>query len=103
MMNELFIIIWTLVAGFLLGVLFFGGLWLTVNKTSKSKRPGLLALGSFMSRMVIVLVGFYFIGAESWQRMFVAFAGLMIARVLITNFVRAKQSDIQRKEGNHEI
>lgn len=43
--------------GILLGNIYFVGLWLTVRKLPQVRAPMLLAMGSFISRLAIVLVG----------------------------------------------
>lgn len=48
-----------LVAGFLLGVIFFGGLWCTVRNAVAARRPALWFIGSMMLRISIVTWGFY--------------------------------------------
>jgi F1F0 ATPase subunit 2 len=47
-----------LLAGVALGLFYFGGLWLTVQRVTTSQRPELLALGSFVLRMAVTLAGF---------------------------------------------
>jgi F1F0 ATPase subunit 2 len=49
-MNEILNLILALVAGFLLGAFFFGGLWWTVQKGLSSRRPELWFLGSLLLR-----------------------------------------------------
>ena len=44
-------------AGVLLGVLFFGGLWWTVQRGLVSRRPALWFVGSFLLRTSVVLAG----------------------------------------------
>ncbi|WP_301922280.1 ATP synthase subunit I, partial [Ferruginibacter sp.] len=68
-MNEISNLIWAFIVGLLLGVLFFGGLWITVKKVINSKIPGLLMVGSFVLRITIVLAGFYFIGLGDWKKL----------------------------------
>lgn len=41
-----------------LSVLFFGGLWWTVQEVVEHERPQLLLLGSFVLRSALVLLGF---------------------------------------------
>jgi len=70
-MNEFLILAVALAAGLLLGAFFFGGLWWTVRKGVSSKHPVLWFPGSLLLRMSLVLVGFYFAGAEigsGWWR-----------------------------------
>jgi F1F0 ATPase subunit 2 len=53
MMNETLTLVLASVAGVLLGALFFGGLWWTVQKGLSSKRSALWFLGSLLLRMSI--------------------------------------------------
>jgi F1F0 ATPase subunit 2 len=87
-MNELLQLAFALVAGILLGELFFGGLWWTVRKVDSSKHPALLFLGSMLVRSFIVLVGFYFILGSSWQRLLAGLLGFIIARQIITRLTQ---------------
>ena len=96
-MNETIIIILIFIAGLALGAMFFGGLWLTVKKTVTSTKPALLILGSFIVRMVLVLTGFYFIGAGNWQRLLIALSGFIIARYFVIHFTKTKQLPIQKE------
>ena len=100
-MNETWNMILAFIAGLLLGALFFGGLWFTVKKMSTSAKPALLVLGSFVSRMVVVLIGFYFIGAGNWQRLLIALLGFIIARFIVIYLTKGKQV-IAKKEADHE-
>ena len=49
-----------LVVGVALGVIFFGGLWLTLQRLPISRRPYLLTLSSVMVRMAAVLWGIWY-------------------------------------------
>ena len=57
-MNEYLFLVGAAVAGLLLGVFFFGGLWLTVRKGLKSQRPALWFVGSMFLRTSVALCGF---------------------------------------------
>ena len=70
-----------LVAGQVLGAIFFGGLWWTVRNGLSAKQPALWFLGSMLLRMGIVLTGFYFIGRGHWQRLVLCLLGFVIARI----------------------
>ena len=100
-MNETLIMILIFIAGLALGTLFFGGLWLTVRKALTSAKPALLMLGSFVIRIAVVLIGFYFIGAGDWQRLLMLLAGFVIARFFVIHFTKTKQT-IVKKEVSHE-
>ena len=64
-MNESLTLALALVAGVLLGAIFFGGLWWTVRKGVSSEQPALWFFGSLLLRMSIALAGFYFVAARS--------------------------------------
>lgn len=83
-MNELINMLPAFIGGIVLGILFFGGLWLTIQKALHSKKPALLFVGSFMLRMAVFLTGFYYVSQNSWQKMLVCLAGFLIARTIIT-------------------
>ena len=103
-MNETLIMIAALVAGMALGTLFFGGLWLTVKKAVTAKVPALWVLGSFIFRVGIVLLGFYFIGAGNWQRLVSCLIGFIIARFIVIYFTKSRDEKHMQlgKEAAHE-
>jgi F1F0 ATPase subunit 2 len=76
------------VAGILLGVIFFGGLYLTVRKGVSSRSPALWFFGSLVVRMGISLAGFYFVSNGSWQRLIACLLGFVAARVVVTWLTR---------------
>jgi F1F0 ATPase subunit 2 len=87
-MNNFLILVFALVAGLLLGAIFFGGLWWTVRKGVFSKSPALWFLGSMLLRMGIVLAGFYFVGRGNWQRLISCLLGFIIARFIVMRLTR---------------
>lgn len=60
-MIDLFIISLSLLMGMGLGLLYFGGLWLTVRKLPYTNNPALLTLVSFIVRLSLCLLGFYWV------------------------------------------
>jgi F1F0 ATPase subunit 2 len=97
MMNhEPLSLVLALVTGILLGAMFFGGLWWTVQKGVSSKRPALWFFGSLLLRMSIALAGFYFVGRGHWERLLVCLLGFVIARLIVTRFTgaAAKATDL---------
>ncbi len=90
-MNEAWIWIGAGMAGAALGVMFFGGLWWTVQKTVSSQRPALWFFGSFLLRMSLVLVGFYWVAGDQWQRLLACLVGFVMARLIILQWTRTAQ------------
>ncbi|MCM4168074.1 ATP synthase subunit I [Arenibacter sp. H213] len=87
-MSEVLNLLPALLAGIILGVLFFGGLWYTVRIGLHSKRTTLIFIGSLIIRMAVVVIGFYYVGADSWQKMLACLGGFLIARILITRITK---------------
>ena len=67
-MSNFLSLLLAVLAGLLLGAIFFGGLWWTVRKGMTSAHPALLFFSSMLLRMSIVLLGFYFILGDNWLR-----------------------------------
>lgn len=103
-MNEVLNLLPVIFGGIALGIVFFGGLWLTVRKGLTSKRPALLFMGSLIIRMGIVVLGFYYMGGNSWQKMLACLGGFLIARIVILYITKKDKqaSAVFIKEGNDE-
>ena len=83
-------------AGLLLGVFFFGGLWWTVGKGVSSKQPALWFFGSMLLRMSLTLAGFYFIGRGHWQRLLLSLLGFFVARLAVMWLTRPSEENQTR-------
>lgn len=94
MMNERLILFLALLAGGVLGVIYFGGLWWTVRKGLSSERPALWFFGSMLLRLGIVLPGFYFIAHGHWQRLLLCLLGFIIARLVVTRLTRVVEKQV---------
>ena len=102
-MNEPLSLASALMAGVLLGAVFFGGLWWTVRRGVLSKQPAFWFLGSLLLlRMCIVLLGFYFILGDNWQRLLAGLLGFIIARIIVTRLTRVadQPSQLAQKAGH---
>ena len=91
-MNDFLMLALALVAGLLLGAIFFGGLWWTVRKGLVSKQPALWFLGSVLVRMGVVLAGFYFVGQGHWERLVACLVGFIMARFIVTRLTAKEAS-----------
>ena len=103
-MNEILNKGLPLIVGLLLGVLFFGGLWLTVKKIAVSKMPALLVLFSFVFRISIVLAGFYFVGLDDWKKLGMCLIGFIAARFAVIHYTKSVdvKTMLIKKEVVHE-
>lgn len=102
-MNETLLMVAAFIAGIALGIIFFGGLWFTVKKLITAKMPALWMLGSFILRVGIVLLGFYFISSGNWQRLVACLIGFTAARFIVIHFTKAIEAKqlLQKKEHIH--
>lgn len=85
-MTDSVLLLVFLAVGAVLGVFYFGGLWLTVRRVTDSDRPKLLLLGSFLVRTLIVLAGFYSvlqIMGPHWEWLAVSLVGFLGMRFLL--------------------
>lgn len=103
-MDQVLFMFLAFMAGLALGTLFFGGLWITVQRAVKSNMPGLWFVGGLISRLSITMLGFYFVGAGNWQRLIACTIGFIFARFIVvyyTKKIEERRSEI-RKEAVHE-
>lgn len=71
------------VVGLAVGLFFFGGLWLTVRALPTARHPALLALGSYLGRVGVSLLAFYWVMGGRWERLATALLGLIAMRLLL--------------------
>jgi F1F0 ATPase subunit 2 len=82
-MNEAWTMVFALVTGVFLGMMFFGGLWWTIQKGVSSRRPALWFFGSLLLRTSLALAGFYFLARDHWQRLLMGLLGFVLARLIV--------------------
>jgi len=81
-MNNLYVIlIGGLLAGILLGYLYFRGLWWTVQRMVEHHKPYRLALFSFFIRTLVAVAGFYLLLQFRWEALAVALLGFFSVRL----------------------
>jgi F1F0 ATPase subunit 2 len=101
-MNETLTLVLAFVTGVLLGAMFFGGLWWTVQKGVSSKRSALWFFGSMLLRTGIALAGFYVIARGHWERLLVCLLGFIIARLIVIRLTRlAEKPTNLTQEASH--
>jgi F1F0 ATPase subunit 2 len=87
--NELVPILVTLIAGVLIGAVYFRALWWTVKKGMHAIKPTRLFIGSFIARTLFALSAFYFIGRGHPGRLAVCLLGFIFGRSLIVRLSKA--------------
>ncbi len=73
----------SVLVGVLLGIFYFGGLWLTLQKITGSTYPYLLVLLSFLVRATVVLAGFYLLLRADWYYLLASLVGFIVARTVL--------------------
>ena len=73
-----------LVTGVVLGAVFFGGLWWTVQRGMHSRHAALWFSLSLVLRTGVALLGFMLVAHGSWSRLAICLAGFAVARVIVT-------------------
>lgn len=90
-MNDVAQLPVVLLAGALLGLLFFGGLWWTVKKALVSRHPAWWFLGSTLLRTGVAIMGFYLIARGDWRKLLACLLGFVIARFVVTRLTRTAE------------
>ncbi len=82
-MNISLELLMAIITGLVTGVIFFGGLWWTVQRGLQSTRPAMVFLASFVVRAGLAMAGFYFAGAGDWRNFTACLAGFIAGRYLV--------------------
>ena len=85
-------VLYRLLGGLALGLLFYGGLWYTISSLPVSRHPALLAVGSFWLRTLAVLAGFLFLIDSRWDNALISIAGFTIGRFTISRLSMNKET-----------
>ena len=101
-MNEYLYLTIALAGGMATGLLFFGGLWLTVRKSLASKTPALWLVGSFLLRSAVTMAAFYFLSGNDWKRLVICVAGFIIARTFIKQKMQITKIKLSQTAMRHE-
>lgn len=96
-MYEIATIIFSLLAGAGLGLVYFLGLWATVRRLPTLRWAPLWLLVSLFVRLAILLGGLYWIGGGDWRRFVAALAGIVLVRLALTRRIGALQASALTK------
>jgi F1F0 ATPase subunit 2 len=81
-------LVMAVLGGTALGMVFFGGLWWTVQRAALSPRPALWFGPGLLIRLAIACAGFYFLNDGTWQRLTASLAGFVLARMTVLRMTR---------------
>jgi F1F0 ATPase subunit 2 len=68
--------------GALLGLAYFGGLWLTVRRVTTMKHQTVWLLGSLAVRNALAALGFFPVVRLGWQYALLCLAGFVLLRLI---------------------
>ena len=72
--------------GAMLGLLFYGGLWITVRVLMVTRYPIAITLGSLLFRTAAVLAGVLLVTRAQWQNAVACLAGFVIGRIVVSRY-----------------
>lgn len=78
--------------GLLLGLIFFGGLWLTVTRATHLRYAGVWFTGSLLLRIAAVAAGFYWLGGDQAERFGACLLGFILIKMLSTRMIGAARA-----------
>jgi F1F0 ATPase subunit 2 len=87
-MSETSIVALALLAGILLGAIFYGGLWWTVRRSVSSGSSSAWLIGSFVLRAIIAVSGFYLVSQGDWRSLPACLLGFLAARICVTRLIK---------------
>ena len=88
---------WQIIVGVLLGVFYFGGLWLTVSKLSSFKQPAAWVSLSSLFRTAGVIGGFYIVSHFVFLDTAFSLLGFILARTILTKAASRTYSNADPK------
>jgi F1F0 ATPase subunit 2 len=89
-MSSTLVLVFALLSGILLGVIFFGGLLWTVRRVLLSSLPALWFSASSLIRFAVVLAGFYVVSHGEWRRLLACLLGFFLARIVVMRVSRKR-------------
>jgi F1F0 ATPase subunit 2 len=71
-----------ILSGMVLGLFYFGTLWITVRYLPRLRRPELVLAVSFVLRTAITVLGFYLVMGGQWMRLLACMVGFILVQVI---------------------
>jgi F1F0 ATPase subunit 2 len=78
--------------GAIFGLIYFGGLWLTVRRLGMVNHQALWMISSFFIRNLLVVAGFYPVVQYGWQPTLICLAGFILIRFVLTQRIKVPYS-----------
>lgn len=87
-MRDVQLITCALAAGIILGILFFGGLWWTVNRGLTAAFPAVWFGLSTLLRIAVVVCGLYYFARSGLPSLSACLGGFLVARSVVKRLTR---------------
>jgi len=71
-----------ILCGTVLGLFYFGTLWITVRYLPRLRKPEIVLAVSFVARTAITVIGFYVVMEGQWMRLLACMVGFILVQVL---------------------
>lgn len=88
-MHIWLMIVYPAASGMALGFFYYGSLWLILRRLSQLKYPALWLGLSLLLRTLVVVLVLYLLFAHSWQQLLIALLGMLVARALLVQRIKA--------------
>ena len=99
-LTQIFImILYPIVVGLLLGLFYYGSLWLILQRLPQLKHPAAWIGLSLLLRTMAVVFVLYLLFADSWQQLLIALSGMLISRALLVNRIKPGPSLTDKPAG----
>ena len=96
--QGLLLFVYPAIVGLGLGLLYYGGLWLTLRKLNQLRQPALWLSLSLLLRMFAVIAVLYLLFADSWQQLLMALLGMLIMRTVLVQRIKPAAAMLEHSE-----
>ena len=80
--------------GMTLGIIYFGGLWVTVRLVPRAVNPKILLLASFILRMALLLAGIWYVLRAGPLAFTATLGAILLVRFVMIRTVRRSQNEV---------
>jgi F1F0 ATPase subunit 2 len=88
-----------LIVGLVLGLFYYGSLWLILRKLPQFSHPAVWVGISLILRTLAVMLMLYILFSDSWQQLVLAVVGIIISRTLLVQRIRPNPRHPQKANG----
>lgn len=74
--------------GMVLGLFYYGSLWLVLQRLTQISRPAIWMGLSFLARTLALVLVLYLLFADSWQQLLVAVLGMLAMRTVLVQRIK---------------